>query len=111
MATDALYGDDGEMQCSLCMRAGHPWDYRLAPLSDVVAGALASAAADRAELEALRPRRKLFSEREPGLLDLLRKLASGEGGTRAGELKRRGWLSWTVSDAGLAALDKLKETP
>jgi hypothetical protein len=42
---------------------------------------------------------------ESELLALLRKLASGEGGRRTGELKRRGWLEWTVTAAGRRALD------
>ncbi len=37
-------------------------------------------------------------------LDLLRKLASGEGGRRTGALKRAGLLEWRVTDAGRAAL-------
>lgn len=41
-------------------------------------------------------------------LHLLAKLASGEGGRRTGALKRAGYLEWTVTDAGLAALSKLK---
>ena len=37
-------------------------------------------------------------------LDLLAKLASGEGGTRTGALKRAGLLEWTVTPRGLEAL-------
>lgn len=37
-------------------------------------------------------------------MNLLRKLASGEGGRRTGALKRAGFLEWTVTPAGLAAL-------
>jgi len=37
-------------------------------------------------------------------LDLLRKLASGEGGRRTGDLIRRGWIRVEVTDAGRAAL-------
>jgi hypothetical protein len=37
-------------------------------------------------------------------LDLLRKLASGEGGRRTGALRRAGYLEWTVTEAGLRAL-------
>lgn len=37
-------------------------------------------------------------------LDLLRKLASGEGGARTGALRRAGYLTWEVTGAGLAAL-------
>ena len=59
-----------------------------------------------AKLEALRPRRKLYAEREADLFVLLRKLAAGTGGTRTGELARRGWLTWTVTPNGLDALAK-----
>jgi hypothetical protein len=37
-------------------------------------------------------------------LDLLAKLASGEGGRRTGALKRAGYLEWTVTEAGQRAL-------
>lgn len=37
-------------------------------------------------------------------MNLLRKLASGEGGRRTGALKRAGYLEWTVTEKGLAAL-------
>lgn len=37
-------------------------------------------------------------------LELLAKLAAGEGGRRTGALKRAGLLEWHVTDAGLAAL-------
>ena len=30
-----LYGDDGEMQCSACLTAGGPVDYKRAPLRDI----------------------------------------------------------------------------
>lgn len=38
-------------------------------------------------------------------LELLRKLASGEGGQRTGALKRAGYLEWTVTEAGTKALE------
>jgi hypothetical protein len=38
-------------------------------------------------------------------LDLLRKLASGNGGRRTGALRRSGYLEWTVTPAGRRALD------
>lgn len=41
---------------------------------------------------------------EPDLLDLLGKLASGEGGRRTGELLRRGWIKVEVTMFGRAAL-------
>jgi len=41
---------------------------------------------------------------EEDLMALLDKLASGEGGRRTGELKRRGFLRWEVTPEGLAAL-------
>jgi hypothetical protein len=37
-------------------------------------------------------------------LDLLRKMASGEGGARTGALKRAGLLEWTVTEAGMQAI-------
>lgn len=37
-------------------------------------------------------------------LELLSKLASGEGGRRTGALRRAGYLEWTVTPRGLAAL-------
>ncbi len=37
-------------------------------------------------------------------MPLLRKLASGEGGQRTGALKRAGYLEWTVTARGYAAL-------
>lgn len=37
-------------------------------------------------------------------LDLLRKLASGEGGRRTGDLMRRGWIRVEVTEGGHAAL-------
>ena len=41
---------------------------------------------------------------ESDLMDLLGKLDSGEGGKRTGELRKRGWLTWEVTEAGKAAL-------
>lgn len=43
---------------------------------------------------------------ESDLMDLLGKLISGEGGRRTGELKRRGWLKWEVTDAARQALSQ-----
>lgn len=40
-------------------------------------------------------------------MDLLRKLARGQGGKRTGALKRAGFLTWTVTEAGLEALARL----
>ena len=37
-------------------------------------------------------------------LDLLRRLASGEGGRRTGDLMRRGWIRVEVTEAGLAVI-------
>jgi hypothetical protein len=48
--------------------------------------------------------RDLKPPNEADLLDLLRKLAAGDGGRRTGELKRRGWLEWRVTPAGQAEL-------
>lgn len=41
---------------------------------------------------------------EQSLLELLKKMQTGNGGRRTGELKRRGLLEWRVTEAGLAAL-------
>jgi hypothetical protein len=48
-----LYGDDGEMQCAQCVQV---WDYKRAPLLDVVRCALAYAAT------ATVSRREIFRE-------------------------------------------------
>lgn len=37
-------------------------------------------------------------------LELLRKLARGDGGRRTGELLRAGYLTWQVTDKGMEAL-------
>jgi hypothetical protein len=42
-----LYGDDGELQCSACS----PWDYKRAPLLDVVKAAVAALASPAARRE------------------------------------------------------------
>jgi hypothetical protein len=53
---------------------------------------------------------KMLEGRIPSIdLNLLAKLASGEGGTRTGALKRAGYLEWTVTPAGLEALAETKE--
>ena len=44
-------------------------------------------------------------------IDLLRRLASGEGGRRTGDLMRRGWIRVEVTEAGRAALLELGEEP
>lgn len=46
---------------------------------------------------------------ESSLFDLLQKLENGEGGSRTGELKRRGWLRWEVTEKGKAALKSQEE--
>lgn len=46
----ALYGDDGEMQCHACHRDGHPWDYKRAPLVELVPAALREIDTLRAQL-------------------------------------------------------------
>ncbi len=42
---------------------------------------------------------------ELDLITLLAKLDSGKGSKRIRELKRRGWLTWQVTEKGQRALD------
>jgi hypothetical protein len=41
---------------------------------------------------------------EKELLELLNQLATGEGGRCTGELKRRGWIDWKLTEDGVKAL-------
>lgn len=45
---------------------------------------------------------------EADILDLLRRLASGEGGRRTGDLMRRGWIRVAVTEAGRAVLSMVE---
>jgi len=47
-------------------------------------------------------------ENEADLLDLLKKMTQ-DGGKRTGELRRRGWLTWNVTDTGRRVLRDAEE--
>lgn len=94
-----LYGDDGEMQCVACLRAGQAWDYKNCASTALVAAvthnlerlgavererdeALAACAAMRAPLEEI--------NKACGLSDVLREMLhepdNGEQGSIAGRI-------------------------
>lgn len=97
-AWKALYEDS----MILVNAQGHPPDVawkRMALTLEATGVALG-----RAEARAAEENSGDDSATESDLLDLLHKLASGEGGRRTGELARRGWLRWEVTEEGRRVL-------
>lgn len=86
-----IYGDDGQMQCSECGAAYRLWDYKIAPLADVIRTAI-RARIDTNLASASAPRH--FTNEEIAALRIAYKLCTldhvtlGEGAA-AGTILRR----------------------